>query len=578
MQTMRVIAGDSAWQRSDTGSPLLTAAATVLVFLVALVSRVSMLGLPPIYDEVYQLLPALSFQAQGDFAVLDGIYDRAHHFSQLVAFSLDLAGQQSMAAARFLPSVLPGALLVAVVFVWARIELGWIAALCVAGLLVFWPNGVGVSQYLRFYALQGLFFVSGALLVHTALIRARTSVWRGTCLIGAAVFFVLALHLHRLTLLGMAGIALWALLVPGWIWVQTRPDRNRILLGVAIACVGVLAVALLGFGDQLQKHWTIYRWAPWPAHEDPTYYHRDFRDNYPTLWTLFPLAALVALRVNLLTASFCVLIFATTFVLQSFGGLKGIRYLYPTTPFFFLTWAIVAQAWLGPAWRWLVDGVQKIWPGARSHRLRGVVATGLVGLCCLWGLAANPALPRSAKMIIGAETQTLLNKRRWAWHEAQEISAPWLRKGAVLVSTEEMLAVAWLGDYDLGYNRPRFSELDFFGNAAPFTIDRRSGRPLIGMREDLLRVVACEPVGIVMANAPWIRGGDAQAIAAAARDMGAAVTLEAGRNMSLLGWEHPDGFAAGDDCADLADLAAAAPQILSGARTPALPATIRGAP
>ena len=372
---------------------LATVVPTLLVFVAALVSRTGMLGLPPIYDELYHLLPAMSLQDTGTFAVLDGAYERASIFTRLVALGFDLAGERSTAAARFLPSALPGALLVAVMFLWTRLVAGWFAAGVVAVFLLFWPNGIEVSQYVRFYALQGLVFVLAALAIYTAM-TADVSVKAQAALFAVAGLLLLfALDLQLMTLVGAAAIGLWvaALYGPGWlrryVWV-----RWAVAGGLAL----VLLVLASGVFDETLAHlWTTYRWEPWPATNDTTFYHRDFRDNYPTFWPLFPFAALIALRARFVPASFCLALFALTFVVQSFGGLKNIRYLYPTMPFFFVIWGIALSATATALLRYFRDIAEGalapvVWPA-----LRGIAAAAVLVVSGLFVVAANAAFERS---------------------------------------------------------------------------------------------------------------------------------------------------------------------------------------
>lgn len=554
-----------------------TCLAVILVFCIALGSRLAMVGLPPIYDELYQMLPALSWQAHQDYSLLDGIYDRAWRYTQLISLSFELAGDQTMAAARFLPSAVPGALLVAIVFLWARLVVGWTAAVAAAFFLVFWPNGIEVSQYLRFYSLQGVVFVIGALLVYLGLTRDTGRAPRLACLLLALPFFAFAVHLQKMTFLGIAAILLWAVLVPGWGWLRHRTDRGRILMVLGVACLAAAATILILFQDSLADLWRLYRWEPWPAHDDRTFYHRHFRDNYPTMWPLFPLAAVIALRVRFVPASFCILLFTVTFFLQSFGGLKNIRYLYPTMPFFFVTWGIVLQAGLVPALGYLRRTAQQLLPDTLPVRGRDMVVFSILGLCVLWLIAANAAFERSTRLMVGAEQQMLLGKRRWAWKEAEEFTRPWLEDGAVIVSTEELLALSWLGDYDLGYNRPRFSEMQFVlgPETPPFTIDFRLGRPVIGDLASLQRVMSCHPVGIVLSNAPWVDGENARRVAQMAAALGAEVVSRQGSDMSMIGWRSVPTDIASEECEDLAGLSGAAERILSGASRPQLPASAR---
>ncbi|MEM8581704.1 MAG: hypothetical protein AAGF50_10965 [Pseudomonadota bacterium] len=556
-------------------SKLITLIAVCAVFFLALVSRVAMIDRPPIYDELYQFLPAVSWHAEGTFAVLDGIYDRAYRFTQLIALSMEGLGQQTLTAARFLPSVLPGAAFVAIMFLWGRLAVGLGAGLVTATLMIFWPNGIEVSQYLRFYALQGFLFGIGAILVFTALATSLSRMWAILCLVTALLALLAAFHLQKTTLLGVGAIGLWAVLVPGMRWLKDRQDKWLwIAGGLAVGLAVVAAMAIL-MPQTVALYLATYRWEPWPVERDTTFYHRNFRDNYPTLWPLFPVAVIVALRTHFMIASFCAILFATTFFLQSFGGLKGIRYLYPTMPFFFLIWGIVIQEGTVAVHRYLRASSFEIFPKDWSSSLRNFLAGGLVLAAAGWLIAANASFERSARLMVGAEQNTLLGKWRWTWHEASAFTQPWLEKEALLVTTEEMLAVAWLGDYDVGYNKPRFSELvgPTEPPAEPFTLDRRSGRPLIGERTDLMALMNCSSVGVILSNRPWANSGDARAIETDIRKAGAEAFITVGTDLAMLVWEWPQTWVAGKNCQTLAQYSGAANRILSTESMPQLPAS-----
>ncbi|MEO0360709.1 MAG: hypothetical protein AAF322_06355, partial [Pseudomonadota bacterium] len=153
---------------NDRAAPgaLTTAVYALVLFGLALASRVALIDLPPVYDELYQMLPAKSWIERGDFAVLDGFYERSSLFTRIIALSFQAMEEMSVEAARLLPSVVPGALLVTVVFAWTRLVFGALAGWIVAVFVLLWPNGIEVSQFARFYALQGLFFFLGAIAIY----------------------------------------------------------------------------------------------------------------------------------------------------------------------------------------------------------------------------------------------------------------------------------------------------------------------------------------------------------------------------------------------------------------------------
>jgi hypothetical protein len=543
------------------------AAFALLVFGVAVLTRTGIIGLPPIYDELYQTQPAMSLVNQGTYSVLDGAYERAWLFTRLIAFSYELSGNFGMTAARLIPSAIPGALLVVLVAVWTRLAIGAVAGWFVAVLLLLWPNGIEVSQYARFYALHGIVFVSGALLLYGATNEAR-AVKTGIAMAAAAAgLFLFALHLQPATIIGVIALSIWlaVAVLPRW-HARHRWILPAMVVG-AVVCGAVLATGLLD--EKLRWALTTYRWEPWPPQRDTTFYHRDFRDNYPTLWPLFPFAALLALRSFPRPALFALVFFSASFVLHSFGGLKNIRYLYSQMPFFFVIWGAALQSILPTLWEW----ARRTADGAAGHvvgpRLRRASAITALALSVVFLIAANAAIERSIQLARGQPDDMLLGKRRWVWPEARELVEPWLQQGAIIVTTEPMLAVRWLGDFDIAYNKPNFSELAYgYGRAvAPFTLDPRTQRPVIGELADLQRVVQCEPVGILVSTAAWLGSDAAVNLTQFAWSSGASVVLERTPNLSLFAWKHTaaTGEPAEPDCADVPPGASgAAERLLSG--------------
>jgi hypothetical protein len=542
----------------------------VAAFAAAFLTRVGMADHPLIYDELYQYLPAVSWQENQNFAVLDGIYDRAARFTRLIALSFGLMGEQSAFAARLIPTVIPGALLVSLVVAWAYHVNGAITALIALVFLLFWPNGIEVSQYIRFYSIQGLLFVAGALLVYLALADLRSLASQLAALAAAAFLFLLALDLQMLTALGVGALGLWVLLVfaPGWL--RAYPWLWWLVGTVVAASAAILMSGV--FSEEIRWLWTTYNWEPWPVQNDTTFYHRDFRDNYPTFWPFFPVIAIIALRANFVPASFCLILFATTFVLQSLGGLKNIRYLYPTMPFFFVLWGIALQAVLPVLWRFLRDDATEAMSFLVPASLKKPFAWLVLAIAAGFLIFANPAFLRSTKLMLGKDENMLLGKTRWQWTEARMLLAPWLADNAVIVTDEEMRAVEWLGDFDLGYNKPRFSELLYSigPGTPPFTIDRRTGRPLIGEFSDFELVVLCHPVGVFITNQPGIRSANVTRLLQDTRDTGLTMVLQTGNGVSFAGWRHGADMVLPPACPRLPDFGApgAAGRILSGQSRP----------
>ena len=549
-----------------------TCVAVLVVLVAAVVSRTGLVSLPPIYDELYHLIPAANHMTSGEYFVLDGSYDRALLYTQLVGAAFEFHGEPSTFAARLFPSVVPGVLLVAVVFLWARFAAGWIAAAIVTWFLLLWPNGIEVSQYVRFYALQGFCFATAAIVIYQAVAAEAFRPWqRAMLLVPAGILLLIAVNLQVMTLVGVAAIGIWIALVFGLGWLREHVWTRWALVASIVITVAVLASGMLD--DTLRVLWAKYTWEPWPPLNDKTFYHRHFRDIYPTFWPLFPLAALIALRSKFLPASFCLILFVTSFIVLSFGGLKNIRYLYGVMPFFFVIWGIALQEIGATLFRYFHGLV----PAAFAPLFRVPfprVLTGLVlAVSLLFVLGANAAFERSLRLIDGRETALLLGKKRWEWLEARDMIDPWLMDGAVIVTTEEMLAIQWLGDFDFTLNKPRFSEMIFSlgSETEPFVVDFRTGRPIAGEEMDFGPLTVCASAGVVISNRPWINSEGARRLRKLAEESGARVELHAGSQVSMLTWKHPTPHdPAGDLCGPVAVLtgSGASARILSGESQP----------
>lgn len=440
---------------------------------------------------------------------------------------------------------MPGAGLVAAMFAWAWDRAGGMVALMTAAFLLFWPLGIEVSQYVRFYALHGLVFVAGLL--------------------------AFALKLQVLTAIGTGAILLRVTLYHGPSWLRAEPRLKWVVLVTLAAAAAILASGVVS--DTLEWAWTTFNWAPWPAPRDITFYNRHFRDDYPTFWPLFPVAAFAALATSFRLASFCLVVFTATFVLQSLGVLKNVWYMYPTMPFFFLLWAIALKAILPGLWGYLSGTVRTAFGHVLPRRILAAGALLALATSVAFVLVTNVAVKRRAELMMGKDRNMLLGKPRIEWRALGALAEPWLRDGALVVTTEEMQAAQWLGDFDLAFNKPRFSELSYMisTDAPPVTVDPRMGRPLIGEPDDMLAVVECVPVGIVIANQPRETSAPALALSEAARTSGAEVALIGRDGLALFGWRRPP--EARDDhdaCAALSILrdAGAARRILSGDRGP----------
>lgn len=489
--------GRAAGTAARTSSERPWLAALAVVLLAGLV-RAAHLDHGAYVDELYHLLAARGWLAEGEFRIADGVYTRAAAYTVLTAWAFDLFGE-SLAVARLIP-VLFGSLLVLAVFLWTRSVVGAVAAWVAALLLCFSPDAIMVSGFARFYALHGFLFFIGALGVY-ALVEQRSPL-RNAALIalGSAACFALALHLQLTTVVGLLGLLVWLGLVVGLPWLVTRfaasGGGGRALIVAGLLAGAVAAGLVLGSdtGERLLSR--LRSVPPWAAALKDAfwYYHAGLSAQYGSLWPLTPLAVLIGLATRPRPTLFCLLVFTPALIVHSIGAMKSMRYVYYVLPFLFVLWGIALEA----VGRRLVGLVRQTGEAAAAGlglQLRPwftgrVLPAGLL----LFVLASNAAFVESAGMMFRLErfmpVQTLPR-----WELAQPALEPWLEEADVVVSGSELDSLFYLGRHDVLLSRTRSAEIRDYEE---FALDPRTGRPVISTAASLELLMACHADGLIV--------------------------------------------------------------------------------
>jgi hypothetical protein len=476
----------------------------VVLFLFCCALYAINLDKAPHFDELYHVLAARGYLATGDFAIAEGVYNRAKPFTWLVAQLFALLGDYLWVAR--LPSLVSTALLATVLFVWLRREAGNLAAVIGAGLFAVSPFAIDIAEFARFYGIHGLAFGAGALLVYDLLTREltpRSLLLRG---LGAIFAFLVAVIFQVTTFIGIAGLAVWAVLYlcAPWFLREDVPPARRLGVLAAIVAVGlVLAVLALGT-DQLAGALAQYRKTPlWSEGNanDVAYYHVWLILYYPTLWTLLPVLFLVGLAVRARPCFFAAVLFATAIILHSFAGAKDLRYIFYAMPFLFVIWGIALAAVLAQLVRFVRIQADRVLVRLLPERPVAGLVTVAVAVCALWLVAANAASVRSALML--ADITIPPERPAPRWEEARPILEPLMAEADVVVVTSELEALYFLGTYDVLISRSRMGE----GAAASrggvneeFFRDPRTGRPVISTPQSVERLMACHERGIIITS------------------------------------------------------------------------------
>ncbi len=511
-------------------------------------------------DELYHFFAAQSWLAEGQLRVADGVYDRTALFTIFLAQWLGLFGENLIVAR--LPSLIAGTALVVLVFLWTRAVAGKLAALFAAVLLALDPEHLQLSQLIRFYTLQCLFFWLGAIGTYRLVTSPSPGPGRSLLLaVGTVVCFGAALYLQVTTLIGLLGVAVWLALAWGLPRLARYPPRTRWGIAAALAIVGGAAIAVLVETGLTAELLARYRSTPLFGADDRDafwFYHAFLTIYYPTLWPLVALAVVIGIAYRPHPTALCACVVAVAFVVHSFAAPKGMRYLSYALPFLFVLWGIVlAEVW-PRVWRFLEDvGMRAMtWLGLGQLGRPGVYA--MLATVLVFTIAANGAWVRTAAEMFGFVIPPM--KRQPDWAAARDPLASLLADAAIVLTTNELSALYYLGRYDVLVSKSRLSEIR---DGAEFSLDPRTGRPVIATPESLALIMDCYPDGLIVAD--YGRWGNPAQLDDTVADLVEAraeeVEVQAAGMLAYV-WRQPDDARRAETCVSLpahvADHAAAA--------------------
>jgi hypothetical protein len=454
------------------------------------------------FDELYHVLAAQSWLAEGQLRVADGTYTRTSLYTIFLAQWLRLFGDlgEALVIAR-LPSLIAGTALVVLVFLWTRAVAGNLAAVLAALLLALDPENLQISQWGRFYALHVLLFWLGAVGTYHLVLIPPPTLGRALLLAaGVLVCFGAALHLQITTLIGLMGVAVWAALALGLCWVAGFSPRVRWGIAGGLALLAGAAIWVFVETGLVAELLAQYRSVPQllAAKNRDTfwYYPSVLTIYYPTLWPLVALAVVIGLACRPRPTAFCACVVAIALVVHSFAGQKAMRYVTYIAPFLFVIWGI-AFAGIWPRLRRFLEEVgARTLAWLRLGRLGRPGVFAVLAVVLVFTVVANGAFVRTAANMFGFVIPPM--ERRSDWAAAKEPLAPWLAEAAIVLTTNELSALYYLGRYDVLISKNRLSQ---FPNRGEFSLDPRTGRPVITTAESLALIMDCYPDGLIVADA-----------------------------------------------------------------------------
>ena len=482
-------------RRPTTGTALWVQLA--LLILVTAAIRLVDIGHVLVFDEIYHMLAGRSWSQEGTLRIADGSYDRAALFTILVGELFSIFGESPEVAR--MPALVAGLLWIVGIFLWVRWLAGDLAGWTAALLFGLSPKAIWLSQYVRFYTLHGLAFWIGTVLVYLAATQPWTPRRRIAAGVGALVCFALAMHLHIVTLVGLAGLGLWLTIEIYRVFHPRIAAKPYLLLWPVGAIAVVAAIAVATMPELFARLDDLYRKAPtWNKVYNYSiyFYYYLFLERYPALSTLLPIAAIAAIAYRAKAALLCICIFGVAFAVHSIAAFKAERYIYYAIPFFFALWGIAIGS-MAPGFVRLVQsaleaavGTGRPWPGKQA-----VVWTAVATVAAAL-LTSNTILPATAKILAGLQPQ-IPPAKRINWAGASDILRPAVAEASVVVTTDDTMMLYFLGDFDIVYSPSRLSESRI---KQEFTHDGRTGRPIISTDKSLQLVFDCFDSGILVAE------------------------------------------------------------------------------
>jgi hypothetical protein len=368
--------------------------------------------------------------------------------------------------------------------------------------------------------------------------------------VGCVICFVTALYLQVTTLIGLMGVAAWAVVALGLPWLSNASLRARWGAAGAVALIGVVAIAILATSGLLAELAAMYRlpspYAP-GTRNDFWFYHFRLDIYYPTLWPLVVLAVLVGLAYRPRPTAFCASIIGIAFIVHSFAGRKSMRYFTYVLPFLFVLWGIaLAEIWPRLR-RFLEDVATRALTWLRLGWLGRAGVYASLALALLFAVAANGAFVRTAATMFGIVIPPMQRQADWAAVRVE--LGPWLADADIVLTTSELETLYHLGRYDVLISSGRLREFEHEGL---FGLDSRTGRPVIAEAEALALLIDCYPDGLIVTSAErWRRPGQLDDPMA---DLIMARTEEvslAAYGMKAYRWERPNDTTRPQACAHL---------------------------
>lgn len=471
------------------------------VFLLSILVGSIMFGSKIDIDGLLHIMAASSWAEGNGFRIADGCYTRAAAFTVTIGSLFYVFGENVNLA--WIPPLFAGALISVILFVWVRKEIGIAAAWITVILFILAPISLEMFRFIRFYTLHSLAFLVGSIVLYE-LVQRRRALLKDALLASAAVLaFGLAHHLQKISLVGFIALGAWLVMIAApaaFALAKDRPVLRWVLAGIGI--LGLAAITVFLQSDFAEGLYRRYR-TPlnWNIDTQNTveFYYAFLREYYAMLIALLPVSIVIGLVKRPRFTIFAGTVFLVTVGLLSFAGPKADRYIYFVMPFFFALTSIV----LVEIGRLVLSALSELlnrigWTvltlGYLRIMLYVVVLIGLFG----WLIQSNGSRYWIVGLLTGTVRTDVMSE---SWQRLPELLEDYLDDDRLIVVNREERALYFIGDYDIAVTGgAAFDQTAGMANDMEFVVDPRFGRLLITSTDSMLRLMACHPSGLIIAE------------------------------------------------------------------------------
>lgn len=471
---------------------------TILSILVVFTGSVALYLLniyhTPDFDELYHILAARGVQETGTPAIAEGVYERVYFLTWIISKLYDYFGE-SLLTSR-IPSLVPMALVNCIIYVWLCKISTNICAWIATALFATSPYAFDVAQYTRFYGLQTLCFLIGALSIYYFIVTTQI-MKKLLSLATSLIFLYFAAYFQKTSLIGIAAITIWVTChLSLSVLKNTRIDtRSKSTIFALAGLILLLLFLVLLKSGIVSSIWSEYRTVQ-PFNRRTAnefwYYHMWFNIYYPTLWPLFGMICISAIARFTIPAIFCITIFSFSFLLNSFAPNKDLLYLMYAQPFIFMIVGMSMESVKEIISKWFEESYKSV-VGILPFKtyISRFVTLGAFTVALLFLVLANSASIRTMSQIAGFTIPPELPDTNW--EKARSTLNPLLDTADIVITMTELEMLYYFDDYDLLYSESRLAEIP---DSKDFSLDFRTGRPVIGSLESLEHVFDCYQNGI----------------------------------------------------------------------------------